>query len=123
LISDAPTIAARDPAEFESKLAAFVAIARLKAADGITIAELAELLLAFLRTAIAAVDAMPTDGAAKKALVLSAVGIVFDGIADYAAPTLAYPVWIVVRPAVRALVLACASGAVEALLPMVRAAQ
>jgi hypothetical protein len=35
-------------------------------------------------------------------------------------PRVAYPIWILARPAVRALVLALAAGAVEQVLPLVR---
>lgn len=123
MISEAPAIAARDQAGFEDKLTAFLAIARVKAYGGITVAEFGELLIAAMRMAVAAVDALPTDGAAKKAMVIAAVGVVFDSLADYMVPTLAYPFWIVARPAVRALVLMFADGAIESLLPLVRLAK
>jgi hypothetical protein len=116
-------MAARDPLRFEDKLSAFLAIARLKVHGGITVAEFGELLMAAMRMAVAAVDAMPETGAEKKALVLSAVGVVFDALANFAVPALAYPFWIAVRPAVRALVLAFADGAIESLLPLVRLAK
>lgn len=123
MISEAPSTAARDPAGFEEKLSAFLAIARLKAQGGITVAEFGELLVAAMRVAIAAVDALPADGADKKALVVAAVGVVFDALADYMIPALAYPFWVVARPAVRALVLMFAAGAIESLLPLVRLAK
>lgn len=123
MISEAPSIAARDQAGFEDKLSAFLAIARLKAYGGITVAEFGELLIAAMRMAVAAVDALPTDGAAKKAMVIAAVGVVFDSLADYMVPTLAYPFWVVARPAVRSLVLMFAAGAIESLLPLVRLAK
>ncbi len=59
-------------------------------------------------------------GEQKKALALEAVGDLFDAVADRAVPPIAWPVWIVARPAVRSLVLALASGAIEQLLPLVR---
>lgn len=123
MISEAPVTAARDQAGFEEKLSAFLAIARLKAQGGITVAEFGELLIAAMRLAVAAVDALPADGAAKKAMVIAAVGVVFDALADHAVPTLAYPFWLVARPAVRALVLMFADGAIESLLPLVRLAK
>lgn len=116
-------MAASDPLLFQDKLAAFLAIARIKAHGGITVAEFGELLVAAMRMAVAAVDALPESGAAKKALVLAAVGTVFDSLADYMVPALAYPVWVVVRPAVRALVVMFADGAIESLLPLVRLAK
>jgi hypothetical protein len=116
-------MAARDQLAFEDKLAAFLSIARLKAQGGITVAEFGELLVAAMRFAVAAVDSLPQTGAEKKAMVLAAVGIVFDGLADYMVPALAYPFWVVARPAVRALVLMFAAGAIESLLPLVRLAK
>lgn len=123
MISDAPTIATRDLITLRDKLAAFVTIAQMKARDGLTVAEFSELLIAALRMAIAVVDSIPTDGAAKKQMVMDAVAAVFDGLADRMIPTLAYPVWIVARPAVRALVLMFADGAIESMLPLVRGAK
>lgn len=123
MISEAPAIAARDHAGFQEKLAAFLSIARLKCQGGITVAEFGELLVSAMRMAVAAVDSLPQEGAAKKAMVLAAVGVVFDSLADYMVPALAYPVWIVVRPAVRSLVLMFADGAIESLLPLVRLAK
>ena len=45
----------------------------------------------------------------------------FDQLADKAVPLTVWPVWILVRPAIRSLVLALAAGAVEQILPLVRA--
>ena len=71
---------------------------------------------------MAALDSLPEGGAAKKAWALEAVGLLFDAVADRAVPTLAYPVWLIVRPTVRQLVLLATSGAIESLLPLVRKA-
>jgi hypothetical protein len=60
------------------------------------------------------------SGEAKKAMVLEAAGRLFDAIADKAVPRSLWLVWLMVRPAVRSLVLALAAGAVEQVLPMVR---
>jgi hypothetical protein len=49
------------------------------------------------------------------------VGDLFDAVADRAVPIVALPLWVVARPAVRSLVLALASGAIEQLLWLVRA--
>jgi hypothetical protein len=59
-------------------------------------------------------------GAEKKALVLEAVAALFDALADKAVPLAAWPVWILVRPAIRSLVLAIAAGAMEQVLRLVR---
>jgi hypothetical protein len=71
---------------------------------------------------MAAIDSLPDDGAAKKAWCVDAVGLLFDAVADKAVPTLAWPVWLIVRPTVRQLVLLATSGAIESLLPLVRKA-
>jgi hypothetical protein len=122
MISSAPVQAARDLPSLAEKVKAFVAVAKLKAAGGITLAEFGELSVALLRVAIDAADAIPVDGAERKAFVLNAIGLLFDELADKAIPALAWPVWIIVRPAARQLLLLVASGAIESLLPLVRKA-
>lgn len=107
-----------------NKIVAFVETAKSAAADGITWAEFGELVVALLRLVVTFLDTVSTlTGAEKKALALDAVAGLFDAVADKAVPTLAWPVWILARPAVRALVLALASGAIEQLLPLVRSAR
>lgn len=107
-----------------NKIVAFVETAKSAAADGITWAEFGELVVALLRLVVTFLDTVSTlTGAEKKALALDAVAGLFDAVADRAVPTLAWPVWILARPAVRALVLALASGAIEQLLPLVRSAR
>lgn len=104
-----------------NKIVAFVETAKSAAADGITWAEFGELVVALLKLVVTFLDTVSTlTGAEKKALALDAVAGLFDAVADKAVPTLAWPVWILARPAVRALVLALASGAIEQLLPLVR---
>lgn len=107
-----------------NKIVAFVETAKSAAADGITWAEFGELVVALLRLVVTFLDTVSTlTGAEKKALALDAVAGLFDAVADKAVPMLAWPVWILARPAVRALVLALASGAIEQLLPLVRSAR
>jgi len=107
-----------------NKIVAFLETAKSAAADGITWAEFGELVVALLRLVVTFLDTVSTlTGAEKKALALDAVAGLFDAVADKAVPTLAWPVWILARPAVRALVLALASGAIEQLLPLVRSAR
>lgn len=107
-----------------NKIVAFVETAKSAAADGITWAEFGELVVALLRLVVTFLDTVSAlTGAEKKALALDAVAGLFDAVADKAVPTLAWPVWILARPAVRALVLAMASGAIEQLLPLVRSAR
>jgi hypothetical protein len=121
MITDAPLAAAAGSDNVVEQVAAFLEAARAAAADGITWQEFGELLLALLRLSIHAIDAVATmTGPQKKALVLNAVAALFDSVADHAVPAVIYPVWLLARPSIRALILALASGAVEILLPMVR---
>lgn len=122
MISSAPAHAASNVAEVAEKISAFIAVARVKARDGLTVAEFGELTVALMRIAIAAVDVLAIDGSRRKEVVLEAVAALFDAVADKAIPTLAWPVWLIVRPTVRQLVLLAAAGAVESLLPLVRIA-
>jgi hypothetical protein len=119
-VSEAPLAAADSVSQVLEKIRAFVASAKLASKDGITISEFAELSVSLLKTAMAAVESIPIDGPSKKVWVLEAIGLLFDAVADKAIPFPVYPLWVLVRPAVRSLVLAIAGGAVEAILPLVR---
>lgn len=122
MISDAPVAAASNMAGIYEKIGAFIATAKSVAADGLTWAEFGELLIALMRLAIATLDTVAgLSGAEKKAVVIDAVGLLFDAVADRAVPLAVYPLWLLVRSPVRSLLIAVASGAVERLLPLVRA--
>lgn len=123
-ISEAPIRAAGDLLTLDEQLRAFLTVARVKAADGITLAELSELLLAAARLGIAAVDSLAVaTGEQKKAIVISAVGVAFDALAGFVVVPLPFaPLWYLARPAIRSLALALAAGAIETLLPLVRVA-
>lgn len=122
MISAAPVAASSDLASLAEKVRAFVATAKSAATGGITVVEFGELAVALMRIAINAADAIPVEGAMRKQFVLNAIGLLFDEVADRCIPTLAWPIWLIVRPAVRSLVLLAASGAIESLLPLVRKA-
>jgi hypothetical protein len=122
MISSAPLQAAYDLVSLAEKVRAFVATAKVKAAGGITVSEFGELAVALMRVAIEAADAIPVEGAERKQFVLNAIALLFDTVADRAIPALAWPVWIIVKPAARQLLLLVASGAIESLLPLVRKA-
>ncbi len=99
----------------------FIQTAKARAADGLTWAEFGELLLALLRLVVPALEGVRLmTGAEKKAFALDAVGRLFDATADYAIPVAAYPLWVLARPAVRALVLAIAGGVLEQYLAFLR---
>ena len=122
MISSAPIAATTDLLSLADKVRAFVATAKSAAAGGVTVSEFAELTVSLLKIAMAAADAIPVDGADRKVFVLNAVALLFDSVADKAIPPLAWPVWLIVRPAARQLLLLVASGAIESLLPLVRKA-
>ena len=120
MISSAPVTATQDLPKVGDKIKAFIAKARERAADGLTVSEFAELTVALLRVVMAAVDSLPDDGEQKKKWVLDAVAMLFDALADKAVPTMAWPIWLVVRGSVRSLVLMAAAGAIESMLPLIR---
>jgi uncharacterized membrane protein len=123
MIAAAPVAAAANVSGALDKIRAFVATASSAAADGLTWVEFGELLVALLRMVVAAIDGVSLmTGAEKKALAMDAVASLFDAVADRAVPTAVWPLWLLARPAVRSLVLALASGAIEQLLPLVRRA-
>jgi len=107
----------------QEKIEEFILLAQARAIDGLTWAEFGEILVEFLRLVLHVLDGVISmTGAEKKAFTLRAVASLFDAVADYAVPTMLLPVWFIVRPAVRSLVVALASGAIEQLLPLVRKA-
>lgn len=111
------------PEQLQSAVLAFIASARLKAAGGLTVAEFGSLVVEVIRLAVAGLDTISTlDGPAKKSWAIACVGSLFDAVADACIPFAAKPVWWLVRPAVRSLVLAAAGGALEQILALTRAA-
>jgi len=111
------------PEQLQTAVLAFISSARLKAAGGLTVAEFGALVIEVIRLAVAGLDTITTlDGPGKKAWSLACVGTLFDSVADACVPFVARPVWWIVRPAVRALVLSAAGGALEQILTLTRAA-
>ena len=124
MIAAAPTAAADIVEGLFSKVNAFLQAAIAESADGLTWSEFGELFLALMRLVMAVVDQAATlTGPQKKQMVLDALALLFDAVADKAVPAVAWPLWIIARPAVRSLLLALASGAIEQLLPLVRIAR
>lgn len=122
MIHETPLATASPYTLLSDQVAAFLTAARTAASDGITWAEFGELVVALLRLSIGTLDNLRgLTGAEKKEIALEAVAALFDTLADRAVPLVAWPLWILARPAIRSLVLSMASGAVEALLPLVRA--
>ena len=121
MISTAPSVATYSIRNVLDKAAAFVSTAKSAAADGLTWSEFGELLVALLRVLVEAFDSVSgMTGPEKKAAVLDAAAMLFDAVADKCVPLAAWPIWILVRPAVRSLVLALASGAIAPILQLSR---
>lgn len=112
------------PEQLQTAVLAFIASARLKAQGGLTVAEFGSLVVEVIRLAVAGLDTISTlDGPAKKAWAIACVGSLFDAVADSCVPLVAWPVWFIVRPAVRTLVLSAAGGALEQILKLTREAR
>ncbi len=111
------------PEQLQSAVLAFIAGARAKASGGLTVAEFGSLTVEVIRLAVAGLDTINTlDGPSKKAWALACVASLFYAVADSCVPVLAKPVWWVVKPSIRSLVLAAAGGALEQILALTRAA-
>jgi len=109
---------------FADQVAAFIASAKVAAADGLTWQEFGQIVVELLTLCIREADTLShATGPEKKAAVVEAVGLLFDAVADQAVPLAFKPFWFLLRPAVRAVVLELAAGAVEPLLSLVRSAQ
>ena len=112
------------PEQLQAAVVGFIAGARAKAANGLTVAEFGNLTVELIRLAVAGLDTVTTlDGPGKKAWAIACVGALFDAVADSCVPMLAKPVWWIVRPAVRTLVLSAAGGALEQILKLTREAR
>lgn len=121
MISTAPSVATYSIEGLAGKIAAYLSVARSTAADGLTWAEFGELLVALIRLLVETLDTVSgMSGQEKKAAVLDAAALLFDAVADKCIPFPAWPVWVLVRPAVRSLVLAIAAGAIEPILQLSR---
>lgn len=100
----------------------YIELCRLRVKSGITAAELTELAVSGMRLAIRLLDVLNLPGEQKKAEVLKLVAYFFDNWSDACVPLVARPLWWLVKPAARVLVMSLASGAVDALVPLVRSA-
>jgi hypothetical protein len=112
------------PDQLQAAVLGFISGARDKARGGLTVAEFGSLTVEVIRLAVAGLDTISTlDGPAKKAWALACVASLFDAVADACVPFAARPVWWIVRPAVRTLVLSAAGGALEQILKLTREAR
>ena len=111
------------PEQLQAAVVGFIAGARAKAAGGLTVSEFGSLTVEVIRLAVAGLDTINTlDGPGKKLWALACVGNLFDAVADACVPMIAWPVWFILRPAVKTLVIAAAGGALEQILALTRAA-
>jgi hypothetical protein len=111
------------PEQLTAAVTGFLNGARDKARGGLTVSEFGSLTVELIRLAVTGLDTISgMDGPTKKAWAMSCVGSLFDSVADSCVPTLAWPVWFILRPAVRTLVLSAAAGALEQILKLTRAA-
>jgi hypothetical protein len=109
------------PEQLQAAVLGFIAGARDRARGGITVSEFGSLVVEVIRLAVAGLDTISTlDGPAKKLWAIACVANLFDAVADSCVPLPARPVWWLARPAVRALVLAAAGGALEQILKLTR---
>jgi hypothetical protein len=121
MVADAPLAAAAPFADISNKVSAFLVTARVSAKDGLTWSEFGMLVAALVRLTVETLDSTKTlTGDEKRAIVLEAVGVLFDSLAVLCVPYATYPFWYIVRPAARALVIAIAAGTIETLLPLLR---
>lgn len=104
-----------------SRITALLVSFRAKATSGITWVVFGQMFHDLLYVAVTSLDSVQTlSGAEKKAVVLTAVGSMFDSVADRCVGVAAWPAWVIIRPAARNIVLALASGIVESLIPKTR---
>ena len=122
MVADAPLAAAAPFADISRKVSAFLATAKVSAKDGLTWMEFGALVAALVKLTVETLDSTKTlTGEEKRAIVLEAVGVLFDSLAVLCVPYATYPFWYIVRPAARSLVVAIAAGTIETILPLLRA--
>lgn len=107
-------------AEFTDKISVYIEDAKVRAADGLSVADLTTLTVDAVRLAIELLDRIDMAGADKKTEAVRVVEYFFDTFSDACIPLVVRPLWWIVKPAVRALIVSCAGGLVESLLPIVR---
>jgi hypothetical protein len=119
-ITESAINAASGPKVLSEKVMLFVQTAKGLAVDGLTLSDFGELLIALLRLCVSFLDSIPDTGEAKKAYAMQAVALLYDELIDKIIPIWVWPIWLMLKPAARPLVMALASGAIESLLPLVR---
>ena len=120
MISTEPLLVANEVTSLYGKVVAFTTQVKRQVNDGLTIAELTEIVLAGMRLTISAVDELELAGSMKRQIVADCAAQIFSDFSDLIVPAPLRPLWWLVKPALRSLVHTAAAGAVDALLPLVR---
>lgn len=108
---------------FSAQVTVFLSSAQEKARDGLTWSEFGRLFVELINLVVRGLDAITTlTGPQKREVAIAAVATLFDTFADKCVPIVAWPAWLIIRPAVRLLLISMAAGAVEALLKISRSA-
>jgi len=104
--------------QFTEQMRALIrsAVAKARDDDGLTWAESGQLFIQFLQLAIEAATGLDISGPAKKEAVLIAIGELFDAVSPFIPlPWFLSPLRGILIPKLRTVVIAVASGAVEAI--------
>lgn len=111
-------IAAADAGTLQKQIDAFIAQVRMLADQGLTLAEMGQIFLAFIRLLVYGVEAEEEmSGDEKKQLVLDWVGYLFDLLAPLIPlPWFLAPLSRFVQGRLRGIVLSVADGVIEAIV-------
>ena len=115
-----PELKVSKAAEFIQDIQVAVEAAAAKAHDGLTLREFGEIFYDFMRITVEGLESVPVPGALKKRWALDAITALFDAIADKAVPVYFYPVWLIIKPSVRSLLIHFSDGAIESVLRLLR---
>lgn len=97
--------------------------AREQAKGGFNWVKFGQWFVELLHVTVTTLDAVRTlTGREKRDIAVAAVGDLFDIAADRCVPLPLYPAWLAIRGGTRTLVLAMATGAIEAILKISRSA-
>jgi hypothetical protein len=114
----------RGAVRLADQVSEYIEAAKTKAATGMSWAEFGETSLGLLRLVVTGLMRVTTiSGPQKKEIAIKATAELFDALATRAVPLLLLPIWLVVRPAARSLVLALAGAVVELLVAVLRRAK
>ncbi len=119
-ISEEPIKIAKDTEGLQQRVHVYINEFRTRVGDGLTLSELCEITLGGMRLAIAFADELDVGHEEKKNIVSKLAVSLFDEFGYLVLPLPLKPLWWIIKPTLRSLVMALAGGAVETLLPLVR---